>query len=86
VNGARSRWSERLRRPVIAFAVDPYTSGPGAIAAAGRKLAEADVDEVLLDCIGYTERHGSIVTDTGVRAQTARSLAVSAAVDALRLP
>ncbi|MFE0591281.1 AroM family protein [Micromonospora echinospora] len=76
----RDRWEERLGRPVVAAAVDPYTAGPDEVAAAGREVAAAGADLVFLDCIGYTGQQRDILAAEGVRAETARHLAVAGAV------
>lgn len=76
----QQRWSERLGRPVVAVAVDPYTAQEPEFAAAGERLA-GQVDAVFLDCMGYTQRHAALVAAAGTPTHTARALAVGAAVD-----
>ncbi|OZV77546.1 hypothetical protein CA850_23025 [Micromonospora echinospora] len=82
----RERWEERLGRPVAAAAVDPYTAGPDEVAAAGREVAAEGADLVFLDCIGYTGQQRDILAAEGVRAETARHLAVTGAVDRVLSP
>ncbi|BCL12334.1 AroM family protein [Micromonospora sagamiensis] len=76
----RERWEERLGRPVIAAAVDPYTAGPDEVVAAGRRVAAGGADLVFLDCIGYTGQQRGFLAAEGIRAETARHLAVTGAV------
>ncbi|MFI6824777.1 AroM family protein [Micromonospora sp. NPDC050187] len=76
----RERWGERLGRSVVAAAVDPYTAGPDEVAAAGRAVAADGADLVFLDCIGYTGQQRGMLTAEGIRAETARHLAVTGAV------
>ena len=78
-----ARWSERLNRPVVTTAANPYSSCTEGIDAAGGRLANANVDQIFLDCIGYTEQHASRVAAFGVETHTARGLAVRAAVKLL---
>ncbi|SCL25754.1 AroM family protein [Micromonospora inyonensis] len=77
----RERWEGRLGRPVVAAAVDPYTAGPDEVAAAGREVAAGGAELVFLDCIGYTGQQRDVLAAEGVRAETARHLAVAGAVD-----
>ncbi|MEO3776545.1 AroM family protein [Micromonospora sp. B11E3] len=76
----RQRWEERLGRSVVAAAVDPYTAGPDEVAAAGRRVAAGGADVVFLDCIGYTQAQRQVLAAEGVRAETARHLAVTGAL------
>ncbi|MCW3820533.1 AroM family protein [Micromonospora sp. DR5-3] len=77
----RQRWEGRLGRSVIAAAVDPYTAGLDEVAAAGRRVAAGGADVVFLDCIGYTSEQREVLAATGIRAETARHLAVTGAVE-----
>jgi protein AroM len=79
----RERWEGRLGRPVVAAAVDPYTAGLDEVAAAGREVAAGGADLVFLDCIGYTGEQRRVLAAEGIRAETARHLAVTGAVDRL---
>ncbi|MEU4644452.1 AroM family protein [Micromonospora sp. NPDC023814] len=79
----RQRWEGRLGRPVIAAAVDPYTAGLDEVAAAGRGVTAGGADVVFLDCIGYTGEQREVLAAEGIRAETARHLAVTGAVGLL---
>jgi protein AroM len=79
----RERWEGRLGRSVVAAAVDPYTAGLDEVSAAGRRVAEGGADVVFLDCIGYTGEQREVLAAEGIRAETARHLAVTGAVDLL---
>jgi protein AroM len=79
----RQRWEARLGRPVTATAVDPYTAGPDEVAAAGRRVTAGGADVVFLDCIGYTGEHREVLAAKGIRAESARHLAVTGAVELL---
>jgi protein AroM len=80
----RQRWVERLQRPLLATAADPYTAGPDEIAAAGTVLATQGAKHVFLDCIGYTMEHARLVGSAGLPTYTARALAVETAVSLVR--
>ncbi|MFG3712546.1 AroM family protein [Micromonospora sp. NPDC049460] len=79
----RQRWEGRLGRPVVAAAVDPYTAGLDEVAAAGRRVTAGGADVVFLDCIGYTGEQREVLAAEGIRAETARHLAVTGAVGLL---
>ncbi|OKI49700.1 hypothetical protein A6A27_09810 [Micromonospora sp. CB01531] len=79
----RERWEGRLGRSVIAAAVDPYTAGLDEVAVAGRRVTAGGADVVFLDCIGYTGQQRDALAAKGIRAETARHLAVTGAVELL---
>lgn len=79
----RERWEGRLARSVIAAAVDPYTAALDEVAAAGRTVVAGGADVVFLDCIGYTGQQRDVLAAEGIRAETARHLAVTGAVGLL---
>ncbi|PSK67298.1 hypothetical protein B0E53_00740 [Micromonospora sp. MH33] len=79
----RERWEGRLGRSVVAAAVDPYTAGLDEVAAAGRSITADGADAVFLDCIGYTREQREVLAAEGIRAETARHLAVTGAVGLL---
>ena len=54
--GLSGKWRGLARTPVFA-AVSPYTAAPEAVAAAGAELKSRGAAALLLDCIGFTERH-----------------------------
>ncbi len=51
-----------LARPPIYAAVSPYTAPPEAIGEAGAALKARGAAAILLDCIGFTERHRAALT------------------------
>src|SRR2546423_3564923 len=46
-----------LHRPPIFAAVSPYVGNDDALLDAGKQLKAQGADAILLDCIGFTERH-----------------------------
>lgn len=80
----RDRWFQRLGRPVLAAAADPYSASVNEITTAGLALADAGADLIFLDCIGYTKEHQGALAAAGAPAYLARRLAVRGAVEALR--
>jgi len=50
------KWRPLARPPLFASA-SPYDTGEEAVVAAGRTLQEKGAEAILLDCIGFTERH-----------------------------
>lgn len=59
------KWSALARSPIFA-AASPYTDTPEALAAAATDLRARGADAVLLDCIGFTERHRSVIAPLGL--------------------
>ena len=56
IDSERDKWRPLARSPLFA-AVSPYSDGPEAVLAAGERLRAEGAEAVLLDCIGFTERH-----------------------------
>jgi protein AroM len=56
VASERGKWKGLARSPLFAVA-SPYCDKAHALVAAGAKLKEGGVAAILLDCIGFTERH-----------------------------
>jgi len=75
-----ARWRERLGRPALVAAVNPYASSVADIRAAADELAAAGADRLFLDCIGYSEAQREAAAGSGIPASTARSLAVEGLV------
>ena len=48
---------EPARPPPLFAAVSPYSDRPEAVLATGERLQAEGAEAVLLDCIGFTERH-----------------------------
>jgi protein AroM len=56
IGSERDKWRPLARPPLFA-AVSPYSDGPEAVLATGERLQAEGAEAVLLDCIGFTERH-----------------------------
>ena len=56
IDSERDKWGPLARPPLFA-AVSPYSDGPEAVLATGERLQAEGAEAVLLDCIGFTERH-----------------------------
>lgn len=62
-DAARRKWAA-LQVPPRVAAASPYVDGDEPVAAASRELQRDGVDLLLLDCIGYTERHRLVAAKT----------------------
>jgi protein AroM len=60
-----AKWSRLAPRPIFASA-SPYSDDLDAVACAGRELAERGAEALLLDCIGFTERHRATLAQIGL--------------------
>jgi protein AroM len=60
-----AKWSRLMRQPIFASA-SPYSDDLDAVARAGAELARRGAEALLLDCIGFTERHRSALAQTGL--------------------
>jgi protein AroM len=56
IESEAGKWHAPARPPIFA-AVSPYEAPTEAVTAAGRSLKERGAAAILLDCIGFTERH-----------------------------
>ena len=56
IDSERDKWRP-LARTALFAAVSPYSDGPEAVLATGERLQAEGAEAVLLDCIGFTERH-----------------------------
>jgi protein AroM len=59
------KWSGLARQPIFAGAT-PYADDLDGVARAGAELAERGAEALLLDCIGFTERHRRALAQTGL--------------------
>jgi protein AroM len=59
------KWSRLARQPIFASA-SPYADDLDAVTRAGAELAERGAEALLLDCIGFTERHRTALAETGL--------------------
>jgi protein AroM len=60
-----AKWSRLVRQPIFASA-SPYSDDLDAVTHAGAELAERGAEALLLDCIGFTERHRRALAQTGL--------------------
>jgi protein AroM len=56
IHSESGKWRS-LDRPPIFAAASPYAGASDAVLAAGRRLQAGGAEAILLDCIGFTERH-----------------------------
>ena len=59
------KWGALARKPIFA-AASPYTDTPETLADAAKELRGRGAEAVLLDCIGFTERHRSAIAPLGL--------------------
>ncbi|MBV9860685.1 MAG: AroM family protein [Alphaproteobacteria bacterium] len=59
------KWRALARAPIFA-AASPYAASPEEVLGAGRELQRRGAAALLLDCIGFTERHRSALAATGL--------------------
>jgi protein AroM len=59
------KWGALARKPIFA-AASPYTDTPEALADAANDLRGRGAEAVLLDCIGFTERHRAVIAPLGL--------------------
>jgi protein AroM len=65
IDSESGKWSV-LRRPPILASASPYADDPAALTDAARTLAERGAAALLLDCIGFTERHREAAAASGL--------------------
>ena len=56
IESEKGKWRALARAPLFATA-SPYTASPAAVGEAGAALMARGAEAILLDCIGFTERH-----------------------------
>jgi protein AroM len=61
----REKWQPLARQPIFA-AASPYSADDGAVVDAGRTLQDNGAEAILLDCIGFTERHRALLAPLGL--------------------
>jgi len=71
------KWRSLARRPVFA-AVSPYTDTLDAVRAAGATLQARGADAILLDCIGFTDRHRAALAPLGLPVILSNAIAAKA--------
>jgi protein AroM len=60
-----AKWSGLARQPIFASA-NPYSDDLDTAVGAGAELGERGAQALLLDCIGFTERHRTALAQTGL--------------------
>jgi protein AroM len=65
IHSERGKW-RKLGRPPILGSASPYADDRGILAHAGAALAKPGAECLLLDCIGFTERHRSRLAAIGL--------------------
>ncbi len=60
IESEAGKW-RTLARPPIFAAASPYTAPPDAVGEAGAALKSRGAQAILLDCIGFTERHRAVL-------------------------
>jgi protein AroM len=76
------KWHSLARPPIFAT-VSPYSQPPEAAIPIGRHLQERGADAILLDCIGFTERHRDALDGIGLPVILSNAVAVKAAGELL---
>jgi len=65
ITSEAEKWRPLARQPFFA-AASPYDAGEDAILAAGQALQARGAEAILLDCIGFTERHRAALSPLGL--------------------
>lgn len=72
-----------LARPPLFAAASPYRIGEEAVLDAGRALKENDAEAILLDCIGFTERHRAALGPLGLPILLSNAIVAKAVAELL---
>ena len=65
IESESGKWHDLLRPPLFA-AASPYEEATDRLVAAGATLKAAGAEAILLDCIGFTERHRAALRGLGL--------------------
>jgi protein AroM len=65
ITSEAEKWAPLARPPVFA-AASPYAAADEPLLNAGRELRDKGAEAILLDCIGFTERHRAILAPLGL--------------------
>jgi protein AroM len=76
--GSESGKWHPLHRPPIFAAASPYGGTQDALVDAGKELKAQGADAILLDCIGFTERHRAALLPLGVPVILSNAVAAKA--------
>ena len=77
IGSERGKWRV-LQRPPIFAAASPYAATPDPVVGAGKELQSQGADAILLDCIGFTERHREVLLPLGVPVILSNAIAAKA--------
>jgi protein AroM len=76
--GSESGKWRALHRPPIFAAASPYGGTQDALVDAGKQLKAQGADAILLDCIGFTERHREALLPLGLPVILSNAVAAKA--------
>ena len=76
--GSESGKWRPLHRPPVFAAASPYAATPDAVVDAGKELQARGADAILLDCIGFTERHREALLALGTPVILSNAVAAKA--------
>jgi protein AroM len=65
ITSEAEKWTPLAQRPIFA-AASPYAASDEPVLSAGRELRDKGAEAILLDCIGFTERHRAILAPLGL--------------------
>ncbi len=77
ITSESGKW-QALQRPPLFAAASPYEADPTAVTQAARDLAARGAAAVLLDCIGFTERHRQAAAASGLPVLLSNALVAKA--------
>jgi protein AroM len=77
IGSEAGKWWQ-LHRPPIFAAASPYAATPDAVVDVGKELQAQGVDAILLDCIGFTERHRQALLPLGLPVILSNAVAAKA--------
>jgi protein AroM len=77
IESEKDKWRGLARAPLFATA-SPYTAPPAAVGEAGATLARRGAEAILLDCIGFTERHRAALRPLGLPALLSNAIVAKA--------
>src|SRR5947209_1617755 len=81
--GSESGKWRALPCPPVFAAVSPYGATPDAVLDAGKQLKAQGADAILLDCIGFTERHRQALSPLGLPVILSNAVAAKAVAELL---
>jgi len=77
IGSESGKWRPLHRAPIFA-AVSPYAGNDDALVDAGKQLKAQGADAILLDCIGFTERHRQALLSLGMPVIVSNAVAAKA--------